>query len=205
MQKIGIIIGLVVGIILFLLPEASTSAISFNPKEKVVATTNDYKMLTPNELADWIISGRVDYQLIDIRDSKNYDINSIENSENIPAEKLMSKACIENDLSEDKLIVLYSKDNSLALNVLRALNLQGKKNVAILEGGFDNWNKVIMNPVKFSDEATDEEILAYRRCNAIANRFGGGNLEAGSDAPVKKKKKKKVKKGKKKKKKLGGC
>lgn len=205
MGKISIVISFLIAIMLFFLPAAESTQIE-RDAEKCFVKEILRKNTTPLQLADWIIKGNIDYQLIDIRTVKEYEKENIENSENIPVDKLLTNACIENDLSEDKLIVLYSKDTREAFDASIILYSMGTYNVTVLEGGFNSWNKIIMDPVKLSDEATDSEILAYSRSNSIANRFGGGVFEDGATVVKKKKKPKtKKKKGKKKKKKLGGC
>ena len=205
MAKISIVISFLIAILLFFLPQAESTQIE-KDVEKCFVKEILRKNTTPSQLADWIIKGKIDYQLIDIRTAKEYEKSSIENAENIPVDMLLTNGCIENDLSEDKLIILYSKDTREAFDASIILYSMGTYNVTILEGGFDAWNKKIMNPKKLSDDPTDNEILSYKRENAIANRFGGGTFEDGATVVKKKKKPKaKKKKGKKKKKKLGGC
>ncbi len=204
MAKISIVISFLIAILLFFLPQAESTQIE-KDVEKCFVKEILRKNTTPSQLADWIIKGKIDYQLIDIRTAKEYEKSSIENAENIPVDMLLTNGCIENDLSEDKLIILYSKDTREAFDASIILYSMGTYNVTVLEGGYENWDKTIMSPIKLSDEATDSEILAYSRSNSIANRFGGGTFEDGTVVKKKKKPKAKKKKGKKKKKKLGGC
>ncbi len=205
MGKISIVISFLIAILLFFLPQAESTQIE-KDVEKCFVKEILRKNTTPLQLADWIIKGNIDYQLIDIREVKEYEKSSIENSENIPVNQLLTNRCIDNDLSEDKLIVLYSEDTREAFDASIILYSMGTYNVTILEGGYAAWNKKIMNPKKLSDDPSENEILAYKRENSIANRFGGGTFEDGATVVTKKKKPKtKKKKGKKKKKKLGGC
>ena len=74
----------------------------------------------------------------------------------------------------------------------------------VLEGGYNYWNKIILNPEK-PQTFSDDEILKYKKNMAVAEYLGGSSsLNIVSTDTISKSSKKRAKR-KKKKKKLEGC
>ena len=171
-----------------------------NSEEPAATTDVSVKTVSPQQLSEWIIAGRNDYQLIDIRSEKEYNAGYIKTAENIPLKTLLQRKTIEQELNTDELIVLYSNGNSHAHQCWVVLKSSGI-DCYVLQGGYNHWNKAIMNPSLPADSSEDE-ILRYKRSKSVSNHFGGSTVsDVDSGNKVKKKKIfKKRKKGK-----LEGC
>ena len=107
------------------------------------------------------------YQLIDIRKEKDFNAGHIKTAENIPLETLLKRKTIEQELNPDQLIVLYSNGNSHAHQSWVVLKTAGL-NCYVLQGGYNYWNKIIMNPSLPSD-SSDDEVLRYKQAKSAIN------------------------------------
>ncbi len=200
-KQIGVLVALVLAVIMLFLPgqDGSKLFLDTNAIAKMIVEKED--QISPRDLSEWIIENRNDYQLVDIRSEKEYDAGHIKSAENIPLKTLLTQAAIEQELSDDKIVVLYSNGNSHAHQAWLVLNSAGKS-VYALEGGYNSWNNLILNPKK-PLSASDDEILQYKAVAAVAKHFGGSQATVQNTTTVKPKKI--FKRIKKKKKKLEGC
>ena len=133
------------------------------------------------ELAGWLIEGRGDFKLIDVRSPEDFDKGSIADAENIPIAKLVS-ADVLSSLPTDRMVLLYSNGSENAAKAAVMLRLSGI-HAQLLTGGFNAWHKRILNP-DISAQALDGESLrvseqrAYS-CYFVGERSGAAQLEAG--------------------------
>ncbi|MCP4146709.1 MAG: rhodanese-like domain-containing protein [bacterium] len=201
-KHIGVVIALVLGVMMLFLPTQDASTYRFQPEELAKQITENQDQLDPGTLSQWIIEGRRDYRLIDIRSEKEFNTGHIKGAENIPMEELLKKSTID-ELTDEKLMVLYSNGSSHAGQAWLVMKTAGFDSY-VLEGGFNYWNKIILNPKAPTGEVSDDEILRYSSQLAIKSYFGGGGTEAGNVAPTVKKKTI-IRRPKRKKKKLKGC
>lgn len=201
-KQIGVLIALILGVIMVMLPAGDDRRYSFDPTELSAMIEQNSDQLDPITLSEWIIEERRDYLLIDIRPEEQFAKGSIKGAENIPMEKLLLKDTIDT-LPEEKLIVIYSNGVSHSSQAWLILKSAGM-DAFMLEGGYNHWMKVVMNPEAPKGELSDDEILRYKTRVAVSNYLGGGSgKEAAVDSkPVKKKK---VIRRSRKKKKLKGC
>lgn len=203
LKQVGIIIALVLGVLILFLPAQGSSSYRFDPEalSKQIASNND--QIDPDSLSEWIIEGRRDFMLVDIRSADEFGKGAIKGADNIPMETLLKRDTIDT-LPKEKFIVLYSNGSSHASQAWLVLKSAGFDSY-ILEGGFNYWNKYIMNPDTPSVDAPDDEILRYRTRLAVKNHFGGATEITSADNQPPVKKKTIVKRPPRKKKKLKGC
>ncbi|MEW6526883.1 MAG: rhodanese-like domain-containing protein [Spirochaetota bacterium] len=174
-KQIAVYTAILLAIIMLFLPGPDPSKINLDLHAMAQIIGNKEDHVTPGELSQWIIAGNNDYQLIDIRSKDEYDKGHIEGSINIPLENLLNKNVIADELNHDKKIVLYSNGSSHASQawvVLKGLGFD----CYILEGGYNGWNAVVLNPATGSN-ATDDEVLLYAKQKAVAEYFGGSNIQ----------------------------
>jgi len=202
-KQIGVFTALILGFIMLFLPPADKSKYSFNPTALARDILDSQDHVTPGELSEWIIAGKKDYQLIDIRSEAEFAKGSIKGAENIPLEKLLQKKTVERDLNEEGMIIIFSTGNSHAHQAWLVLNAAGK-DVYALEGGYNYWSEVILNPKFPANIESDDEILKYNAAVSVANYFGGASGSV-NDADTGKSKPKAKKRRKAKRKKLKGC
>lgn len=207
-KQIGILIALILGVIILFLPAQDNAKYRFDPEAIADSIDGKEDQIDPATLSEWIIEGRRDYHLIDIRSAEEFGQGHIKGAENIPLKDLLKKNTLE-DLPEDKLLVLYSNGNSHAAQAWLVIKTAGFDSY-MLEGGFNFWNKVIMNPkaptANAAGEISDDEILRYKTRLSVKNYFGGDSTAVSDQAATTQQPKKKiVRRPKKKKKKLKGC
>lgn len=203
-KETGVAVALVLGVIMLFLPATDISKYRFDPAKLSSVILEGEDRIPPETVSEWIIEGRKDYLLIDTRSEAEFNEGNIKTSENIPIKELLKKDKIDELLDEEKSVILYSNGNSHAYEAWIILKNAGV-DAYVMQGGMNYWNRVILNPQKPSDEASDDELLVYKSKAAVAGFFGGGSGVQSDGGTTVKKKKKFKKRPKKKKKKLEGC
>ncbi len=132
------------------------------------------------ELADWLIKGRQDFVLVDIRPQSDYENGHIESAVNLPLTYLVEPGAL-NDLPSDRLPVLYSNGTRKSAQAIVLLRLAGIEASTLL-GGYNAWEGRVLYPELTA--STDDEILEARKRQAIACYFAG-NYKGGAEGEVK--------------------
>lgn len=161
---LGLILGLVA---LFLGDPYDNTFAKVNVKELSVEAIRDSEIINVKELADWIIEGRVDYRLVDLRDEEAYNEYFIPTAVNIPVSKIMDAGLMRNQK-----ILLYSEDNIKAAQGWFILKANNYKSVYILDGGIDSWKNEILFP-KISENASPEAKAEFDKIVEVSKFFGG--------------------------------
>jgi rhodanese-related sulfurtransferase len=196
-----LILGAIIFVIvvsLFLLSGRGLNKYVFNSAELANEIAMNRDQISPNILSEWIIDGRADYKLIDIRKPEEFAAGSIKGAVNIPMAKILERKTMNSELSAHKKNILYSNGDSHANQAWLILKAAGK-DVYVLEGGFNYWNKLILNPKLSSTTPSDDEVLLYKKAKGVADYLGGsgsadavqkgeGAAAGKTDATLKKKK-----------------
>lgn len=127
------------------------------------------------ELAGWLIEGREDFKLIDLRSAEDFDKGHIAEAENIPITQLVS-ADVLGGLPTDRMVIVYSNGSENAAKAAVMLRLSGIDG-HLLTGGFNAWHKRILNP-EISAEALDGESLQVSEQRAYSCYFVGERSDA---------------------------
>ncbi len=93
------------------------------------------------QLADWIIQGRNDFKLIDLRGEKDFAAYHIPTAENAPLASLTPDFAAHNEK-----VILCSNDGTEAAKAWFLLDAQGFKSVYLLEGGLRAWQDEVLFP-----------------------------------------------------------
>lgn len=128
-----------------------------------------------HELATWLIEGKDDFKLIDVRMPADFEKGSIGDAENIPLAELVSDAVIS-ALPTDRKVIVYSNGSENAAKATVMLRLSGI-NAHLLTGGYNAWQEKILNP-DISAEALDGESLDVAEQRAYACYFVGERSDA---------------------------
>jgi len=203
-KQIGILVALILGAVMIFLPAQDNSKYRIDPAAlgKTIMDKEDH--IQPQTLSEWIIEGRRDYMLIDIRSAEEFEQNRIKGAVNIPLPELLKRDTLDGLPVGDKLIVIYSNGNSHAAQAWTVMKSAGI-DVYLLEGGLNYWSQAILNPQPPTGEFSDDEILRYKAASAVASYMGGGS-ESGQEAAVAQpERKNEIIRPKKTKKKLKGC
>lgn len=162
------LITLLLGIIaLFIGNPNNKNTIKVNAKELALSTIKDQDKISVLQLAEWIIEGRSDFTLVDLRNEKLFNEYSIPSAVNIPVENLL-----DSDLMRNEKILLFGDDDITSAQAWFILKSANYKNVYILKGGLNEWKDKILYP-KLSENATAEEKNNFEKVKQISLHFGG--------------------------------
>lgn len=131
--------------------------------------------VSAHELATWLIEGRGDFKIIDVRKPEDFEAGSIGGAENIPIARLVTEDVLSS-LPDDRLIVVFSNGSETAAKATVLLRLSGF-DAHLLTGGYNAWQEKILNP-DISAEALDGESLAVAEQRAYACYFVGERSDA---------------------------
>ncbi len=123
--------------------------------------------LPATELADWIISGKADYTLVDLRDEKPFASYHIPGAENIPLAALKADFAPRNQK-----IVLYSESGKEASQAWVLLKAQGFQGVYCLPGGLTEWQETVLFPRQPAN-GSPEQLAGFDKAAQVAKYFGG--------------------------------
>ena len=146
---------------------------------RIVAQKQD--RVAVDDLARWIIEGRKDFVLIDIRSADDFAAGHIDRAQNIPLTELVS-AQRRQALPNDRKLVLYSQGSELAAQAAVLLRLSGY-DANLLLGGYNFWSQHVLNPDIHPTRA-DGEYPRVSEQQAIACYFVGGDAVAQAPAPA---------------------
>ena len=158
------------------------NVVTLDVKELAAIVDREDDHVTASELAGWIVAGRSDYRLIDLRSGKEYGAYHIPTAENVTLTALP-----ESSLLASEKIVLYSEGGIHASQAWMLLRAKGFKNAYTLKGGLDQWKDDVLFPI-LADNAPPQERARFERAVALARFFGGaprtaGPQTAGATAP----------------------
>ncbi len=141
-------------------------SVTIHPRELALEVHNEVDHVTARQLAGWIIEGKSDYRLIDLRDAPAYAAYHVPGAENLPLTDLPG------DLARNEKIVLYSDGGIHSAQAWLLLKAQGYNASYILLGGLDEWNDAILNPT-LPANATPAQTAAFEKDRQVAAFFGG--------------------------------
>lgn len=171
-----IVIGVVLGAIaIFAGDPYGGTTIKINSEDLSYSAMNDADKIDPVELANWIIQGKSDFDLVDLRTSDRYSEYSLPESENIPLIQLP-----KSDLLRNQKIILISDDEVAASQGWFILKANDYKGVYILNGGINRWKVQVLFP-KCPLNANDEEIANFKKMEEISKYFGGQAMMVSPD------------------------
>ena len=143
------------------------SEVKVNTKDLALTTVKNSDKIKPLELADWIIKGKADYTLVDLRNEDQYSQYFIPTAINIPLVQLP-----ESDLLRNQKIILYSEDDVNVAQAWFILKSKDFRGVYIFDGGLKKWQEEILFP-KLAVNASKEEIVQFEKVKEISKYFGG--------------------------------
>ena len=121
-------------------------------------------------LADWIVQGRRDFVLLDVRPQDAFAAGHIQSAQSMPLTYLVEHQTMSR-LPRDRMLVLYSNGNREAAQAVVMLRLAGLDAYGLL-GGYEFWTQHVLHP-ELPADAGDDEILRFRKQQAVACYFAG--------------------------------
>lgn len=151
------------------------TTIKVNEKDIALSTVGNADKVLVTDLADWIIKGKSDFELVDLRTEEKYNEYTIPGAQCIPLPQISSS-----DLRRNQKIVLFSDDDVTASQAWFILKSKNYKGVYILDGGLNAWKEKVLFP-KAPVNGSKEEIVQFEKMKEVARYFGG---QAQTDSSV---------------------
>jgi len=166
-MKLGAL-ALILGIIaVFIGDPAEGSKVSFDAKEISMITQNKSDAVNPQDIADWLVQGRMDYILVDVSSKEAFD------KLHIPGAVCMSMNTLQSaELPRNEKIILYSDDDSKTAQAWMMLKAMKYPDVYRVDGGLKGWSSNILNP-NISSAASSNDFAAFEKQKVLARFFGG--------------------------------
>jgi rhodanese-related sulfurtransferase len=140
---------------------------TIDPQTLAIITEKEVDHVTAGELARWIIEGRADFRLIDLRTPEEYTAYHVPGAEQCRMTELVNYGQGRNEK-----IVLMSQGMTHAAQAWFLLRASGYKGVYILFGGMEAWMEEVLYP-SLSENASPAEKAAFERRKHVAAFFGG--------------------------------
>ena len=143
------------------------TTIKVNEKDIALSTVENSDKVSVTDLADWIIKGKSDYELVDLRSEEKYNEYTIPNSRCVPLPQISSSELLRNQK-----IVLFSDDDIAASQAWFILKSKGYKGVYILDGGLNTWKEKVLFP-KAPVNGSKDDLAQFEKMKEVAKYFGG--------------------------------
>ncbi len=151
--------------------------ITLDERELAALVEGEVDHVTPGELADWIVTGRQDFRLIDLRSEADFASYHVPN-----AERLAITDLADADLPRNEKIVLYSAEGIHSAQAWFLLKAKQYPAVYILLGGLSQWTEQVLYPVEPAADAGPAERIEFAKAAERARYFGGGPRAAAAPA-----------------------
>ena len=142
--------------------------VTLDQRELAAIVEGEVDHVTPDELADWIVEGRQDYRLIDLRPAADYAAYRIPS-----AERLSITELADADLPRNEKVLLYSAEGIHSAQAWFLLKAKKYPAAYILLGGLEQWHEQVLYPLDPGAAATPAERIAFARSAERARFFGG--------------------------------
>ena len=141
--------------------------VKLDSRELALVVEKEVDHVTATELASWIVEGRADYRLIDLRTAQEFSTYHVPTAENVPL-----SALADYPLTRNERIVLYSAGGIHSAQAWMLLRAQGYEAVYMLLGGLDAWKDEVLFPTPPAN-ADPAARAGFERAVHVARFFGG--------------------------------
>lgn len=148
---------------------------TIDSREMALAMQNGADRVDVRTLAGWIVEGRADVRLIDLRDPAAFAAGPrIPSAENIPVASIA-----EAGLGRDDRILLVADDEARAAQAWFLLRALGHKGVVVVRGGLRAWQEDVVHPRLDGLGGTERA-----KVEAMSAHFGGAPRVGSADGAV---------------------
>lgn len=158
---------LALGLLATLGRPAQGHKVTLDTQELATIVESKVDHVTARELADWIVQGKADWRLIDLRDEAAFAAYHIPGAENVPLTQLPDAG-----LGRNEKIVLYSDGGIHSAQAWLLLRAQEYTGVYMLFGGLDAWKDDVLFPTALANP-TPEQAADFAKASELAKHFGG--------------------------------
>ena len=144
--------------------------VTLDTRELAAIVESEVDHVTVHELADWIVQGRNDYRLLDVREPEAYAEYHIPTAESVQLTELADYPLFRNER-----IVLYSGGGTHSAQAWFLLKARGYRGVYMLLYGLEEWKERILFPA-LAPNAGPEQRVEFERASRVSLFFGGTPL-----------------------------
>ena len=168
-------LAIVLGVVAIGATPSRGERVSVDSRRMAMLVASGSDRVSPRTLADWIIQGRADFRLVDLRSPESFAAGiSIPGAENVPVATLLDAG-----FSRDETIVLVGDDDVTVAQAWFLLEAAGYRGASVVDGGLRAWRDQVVYP---RVDGADPTLRA--KLEAVSARFGGApRTGAGSDLP----------------------
>lgn len=131
----------------------------------------------PRELAAWILGGRGDVRVIDVRTPDAFAAGQIPGAENVPVGGLLEAGLVRTEK-----IIICGDDGVSSAQAWLLLRAKGYRGASVLKGGMAAWRDQVVSPI-LVENPTPEQKQENDKLTAVAAYFGGQpRMPAGATA-----------------------
>ncbi len=155
---------------------------TIDPRRLAELAGSSAERVSALELSTWIVEGRADYTLLDLRNAADYARNRIPGAHHVPLKMLNDQVAPRTEK-----ILLYAQDEAQAAQAWLLLKAQGFRAVYAVAGGLDAWNRDVMAPAKPADDAPAAVKAEFEKRASVARYLGGvleGDTAVGKAPPA---------------------
>jgi rhodanese-related sulfurtransferase len=145
-------------------------------KQLAQAIVHGQDQVDADKLADWIIKGKQDFVLLDVRPQSEFTAGHVASAQSVPLTYLVEPRTLAR-LPKDRKLILYSNGNRKASQAAVMLRLAGLHAYSLL-GGYEFWTQRVLHPT-LPANAGDDEVLKFQKQQAVACYFSG-NYKGGT-------------------------
>lgn len=156
------------------------------PKRRLhFGVSQSARTVTPAQLASWMIEGRRDFTVIDLRPPEAFARGHIRDA--VSCGQCHSSAdegrkALRETMFVDltKKLVLYDDDGQESLELPKLLAKNPR--LYTLAGGYEAWQREVLAPVSFGGETDAEQLHAKQKQEAVRAFFAGERVGASQPA-----------------------
>ena len=147
-----------------------------NTKELSITMATGADQVSVTTLADWIIQGKADFRVVDLRPEAAYREYHIPPAENLPVAGLA-----QSSLQRNEKVILYAEDAARAAQAWMLLRARGYRGAYILRGGLEAWKDSVLFP-RIAANPTPAQVVEFARAREVSKYFGGTPQAAAGDS-----------------------
>ncbi len=164
---------LLLGLGALVLGDAQRGKVTIDERELAAMVEGEVDHVAPEELADWIVAGKRDFRLIDLRSEAEFAEYHIPE-----AERISITGLADADLARNEKIVLYSAEGIHSAQAWFLLKAKRFPAVYILLGGLKQWTEQVVFPEAPAEGASAAERIEFAKVAERARFFGGAPRQA---------------------------
>jgi rhodanese-related sulfurtransferase len=158
------LLAFVLGLVALAATPTRGSRVTVDSRQLALLVANGSARVAAPTLADWIIQGRSDFRLVDLRTPAAFAAGPhIPSAENIPV-----AALLDSGLARDEKILLVGDDDVAVAQAWFLLEAAGYAGAFIVDGGLNAWRDQVVYP-----RVDGLDAAARAALEAVSAHFGG--------------------------------